>query len=164
MSLKKNIKKYRLECKMTLDEVSEKIGVKKSTLQRYESGVISNIPSDKIEKMAEIFGIKPSTLMGWDSPNENNISSKEKQMPIHSIIVYGKVCAGDGVEALENPIDEMNVLPEKGQEEETEGILENQAQEVNIVDAVKQKNPFILLGIGVVLIVAIGGLIWSKKR
>lgn len=107
MSLKKNIKKYRLECKMTLDEVSEKIGVKKSTLQRYESGVISNIPSDKIEKMAEIFGIKPSTLMGWDSPNENNISSKEKQMPIHSIIVYGKVCAGDGVEALENPIDEI---------------------------------------------------------
>ena len=57
----------------------------------------------------------------------------------------------------------MNVLQEKGQEEETEGILENQAQEVNIVDAVKQKNPFILLGIGVVLIAAIGGLIWSKR-
>ena len=49
-------------------------------------------------------------------------------------------------------------------EEETEGILENQAQEVNIVDAVKQKNPFILLGVGVALIAAIGGLIWSKKR
>lgn len=64
----------------------------------------------------------------------------------------------------ENPIDEMNVLPEKGQEEETEGILENQAQEVNIVDAVKQKNLFILLGVGVALIAAIGGLIWSKKR
>lgn len=107
MSLKKNIKKYRLECKMTLDEVSEKIGVKKSTLQRYESGVISNVPSDKIEKMAEIFGIKPSTLMGWDSPNENNSSSKEKQTPIYSITVYGKVCAGNGIEALENPIDEI---------------------------------------------------------
>ena len=67
-------------------------------------------------------------------------------------------------EKNENPIDERNVLPEKGQEEETEGILENQAQEVNIVDAVKQKNPFILLGVGVALIAAIGGLIWSKKR
>lgn len=67
-------------------------------------------------------------------------------------------------EKNENPIDEMNVLQEKGQEEETEGILENQAQEVNIVDAVKQKNLFILLGVGVALIAAIGGLIWSKKR
>ena len=36
-------------------------------------------------------------------------------------------------------LNEMNVLPQKGQEEETEGILENQAQEVNIVGAVKQK-------------------------
>ncbi|MFR8310878.1 LPXTG cell wall anchor domain-containing protein [Ruminococcus sp. Marseille-P328] len=32
------------------------------------------------------------------------------------------------------------------------------------MDAVKQKNPFILLGVGVALIAAIGGLIWSKKR
>ena len=41
------------------------------------------------------------------------------------------------------------MLPEKGQEEETEEISENQTQEVNIVDAVKQKNSFILFGVGV---------------
>ena len=67
-------------------------------------------------------------------------------------------------EKNENPIDEMNVLPEKGQEEETEEISENQTQEVNIVDAVKQKNSFILFGVGVALLAAIGGLIWYKKR
>lgn len=105
MTLKKNIKKYRLECEMTLDEVSERIGVKKSTLQRYESGVIANIPSDKIEKMAEVFGIKPSTLMGWDSPNENIIPIKSDNT--NSLTVYGKVCAGDGLEAFEDPIDEI---------------------------------------------------------
>lgn len=31
------------------------------------------------------------------------------------------------------------------------------------MDAVKQKNLFILLGVGVALIAAIGGLIWSKR-
>ena len=67
-------------------------------------------------------------------------------------------------EKNENPIDERNVLPEKGQEEETEEISENQTQEVNIVDAVKQKNSFILFGVGVALLAAIGGLIWYKKR
>lgn len=107
MSLKKNIKKYRLERKMTLDDVSEKIGVKKSTLQRYESGVISNIPSDKIEKLAEIFNIKPSTLMGWDSLDNSAVFLDKKQPTSHPITVYGKVCAGNGIEAFEDPIDEI---------------------------------------------------------
>ena len=90
-----------------------------------------------------------------------------QKITVTEVVIEKIPAAGEESQAAEkneNPIDEMNVLPEKGQEEETEGILENQAQEVNIVDAVKQKNPFILLGIGVVLIAAIGGLIWSKKR
>lgn len=90
-----------------------------------------------------------------------------QKITVTEVVIEKIPAAGEESQAAEkneNPIDEMNVLPQKGQEEETEGILENQAQEVNIVDAVKQKNPFILLGIGVVLNVAIGGLIWSKKR
>lgn len=64
--LKENIKYFREQCGFTLDEVSQKLGVSKPTLQRYESGVISNIPSDKVEKLAKIFEITPSRLMGWD--------------------------------------------------------------------------------------------------
>lgn len=90
-----------------------------------------------------------------------------QKITVTEVVIEKIPAAGEESQAAEkneNPIDEMNVLPEKGQEEETEGILENQAQEVNIVDAVKQKNLFILLGVGVALIAAIGGLIWSKKR
>ena len=90
-----------------------------------------------------------------------------QKITVTEVVIENIHAAGEESQAAEkneNPIDEMNVLPQKGQEEETEGILENQAQEVNIVDAVKQKNPFILLGVGVALIAAIGGLIWSKKR
>ena len=106
MDLKKNIKKYRLAKKMTLDELAEKIGIKKSTLQRYESGVITNIPSDKIEKMAEVFEIKPSILMGWEL--EEPLIQPELTINHHSsLTVYGKVCAGNGFEAFEDPIDEI---------------------------------------------------------
>lgn len=66
MGLKENIKFFRQRCNLTLEEVSQKLEVSKPTLQRYESGVISNIPSDKVERLAEIFGITPSELMGWD--------------------------------------------------------------------------------------------------
>ena len=66
-----------------------------------------------------------------------------QKITVTEVVIENIHAAGEESQAAEkneNPIDEMNVLPQKGQEEETEGILENQAQEVNIVDAVKQKN------------------------
>lgn len=75
MGLKENLKKRRLELNLTLDEVSSKLLISKPTLQRYESGVISNIPSDKIEKLAAILETTPSSLMGWE---EKNIDTKPK--------------------------------------------------------------------------------------
>lgn len=65
MGLKENIKNRRLELNFTLDDVSKKLSISKPTLQRYESGVISNIPSDKIEKLASILETTPAHLMGW---------------------------------------------------------------------------------------------------
>lgn len=51
---------------LTQDELAEKIGTTKQTIYKYETGVITNIPSDKIEEMAALFGVSPSYLMGWD--------------------------------------------------------------------------------------------------
>ena len=77
MSFKENIKNRRLELNMTLDEVSRKLGVSKPTLQRYESGVISNIPFDKIERLAYILEVAPDWLMGW---NNNYLTESEKKL------------------------------------------------------------------------------------
>lgn len=71
MGLKENIKKRRLELNMTLDDVCKKLSIKKPTLQRYESGVISNIPSDKIEKLAVILDTTPAKLMGWEEKEDH---------------------------------------------------------------------------------------------
>ena len=60
------VKERRLELNLTLEDVSKKLSISKPTLQRYESGVISNIPSDKIEKLAAILETTPSCLMGWE--------------------------------------------------------------------------------------------------
>lgn len=65
MGLKENIKNKRLEQNYTLEEVAKKVGVSKQTIQRYESGVIGNIPSDKIEKIAIALNTTPAALMGW---------------------------------------------------------------------------------------------------
>ena len=65
--LNDNIKKYRLLAQMTLEDLAKKVGVSRQTIQRYESGVISNVPSDKIEKLAIALKTTPAHLMGWDT-------------------------------------------------------------------------------------------------
>ena len=70
-------------------ELAERIGVSKQTLYKYENGIVSNVPSDKIEAMAKIFGVTPAYLMGWEDsptpeqtpvPNPDHLSSDEKTL------------------------------------------------------------------------------------
>ena len=71
MGLKENIKNRRLELNLTLEDISKKLSISKPTLQRYESGVISNVPSDRIEKLASILETTPALLMGWQEEEKN---------------------------------------------------------------------------------------------
>ena len=66
--LNHNLKRARIQAGMTLDDVAQKVGVSRQTIQRYESGVIQNIPSDNIEKIADILNVSPGMLMGWEAP------------------------------------------------------------------------------------------------
>lgn len=66
MGLKENIKLRRQQLSLTLEDAANYIGVSKATLQRYESGVISNIPAENIEKLSEVLRCSPAFLMGWD--------------------------------------------------------------------------------------------------
>jgi transcriptional regulator with XRE-family HTH domain len=81
MQLNKNIKNARLSANMTLEELANKIGVSKGTVHKYENGVITNIPSDKIELIAKVTGVTPEFLMGWE---QNQIKeSKTIRIPIY---------------------------------------------------------------------------------
>ncbi|CAI3202468.1 helix-turn-helix domain-containing protein [Clostridium neonatale] len=76
MGLKENLKIKRKD----LYEVSSKLNISKPTLQRYESGVISNIPSDKIEKLAKILNTTPVALMGWTEKYPYSVVLNEEEL------------------------------------------------------------------------------------
>ncbi|MDU5294489.1 helix-turn-helix transcriptional regulator [Veillonella sp.] len=59
------LKSLRENKKLTLDEVAKKIGTSRQTLFKYENGIVTNIPSNKIEDLAGIYGVSPAYLMGW---------------------------------------------------------------------------------------------------
>lgn len=79
MPLKDNIKKLRNSLGMTLEDLAQQIGVSRQTIQRYESGVISNIPSDNIEKLALALQTTPADLMGWEKNNVTSNSPVQKR-------------------------------------------------------------------------------------
>ena len=79
--LKDNLRAARLRARMTLDDVAQKVGVSRQTIQRYESGVIQNIPSDNIEKMAKALNVSPGVLMGWEQAPVPDTDEQEQSQP-----------------------------------------------------------------------------------
>ena len=66
MAISERLKSLRLKSNKTLEEVGKLIGATKQTLYKYENGIITNIPIDKIERLADIYNVAPSFIMGWD--------------------------------------------------------------------------------------------------
>lgn len=63
-------------------EMEKLTGIKKSSLQRYASGVTTKIPLDVIEKLSAAFNVSQEYLMGWEekesSPSEPQLTEGEK--------------------------------------------------------------------------------------
>lgn len=64
------MKNRRLELELSYQDLSDKTGISKSTLQRYETGFIKNLGIDKLETLAKALEISPGYLMGWEIHNE----------------------------------------------------------------------------------------------
>lgn len=65
------IKARRIELKYSYQDLADKTGLSKSTLQRYEAGAIKNIPLDKVKDLARGLNVSPEWLMGWEETSLN---------------------------------------------------------------------------------------------
>lgn len=70
MDMGQKIKTLREQKGMTLEELGTKVGVGKSTIRKWETGMIANMRRDKIAKIANALDVTPSYLMGWDNLSE----------------------------------------------------------------------------------------------
>lgn len=64
------IKDLVIQSGKTYQELELMTGVKKSSLQRYASGVTAKIPMDVIEKLEMAFDVPRGYIMGWEEPTE----------------------------------------------------------------------------------------------
>lgn len=69
------MKNRREELDMSYQTLSDKVGISKSTLQRYETGFIKNMPVDKLEDIAKALQVSPAYLMGWDIKDTSTLAA-----------------------------------------------------------------------------------------
>lgn len=74
------IKKLRLEKGMTLEDVAKIVGVGKSTVRKWEVGMIENMRRDKISLLAKALGTTPEYLFGWNKNAEPPLNSEDKSL------------------------------------------------------------------------------------
>ena len=119
MTIGKRIKNKREQIGITQVELARKIGCTKQTLYKYENNIVTNIPSDNIEKLAAALYTTPAYLMGWDneqSSNESDYSSIPGIMPLpyssgKTVPLIGDIACGTPILADENIEKEVR-LPE----------------------------------------------------
>ena len=66
MTKGQRIRKRREQACISQTDFAKSIGVSKQTLYKYENDIITNIPSDVIEKMSFRLNCTPGYIMGWD--------------------------------------------------------------------------------------------------
>ncbi len=106
MNMGQKIYQLRKEKGMTLEELGNKVGVGKSTVRKWENGIIANMKRDKIIKVAEALGTTPSYLMGWEEEHESYDEKNKNKVDFENIdgiyLSYAK-------EAQENGIDPNDI-------------------------------------------------------
>ena len=72
MTKGERIKKLRKEKGITQEEMAKALKTTKQTISKYEKGIVTNIPSDRIEALCKLLETTPEYILGWEQRVEEN--------------------------------------------------------------------------------------------
>ena len=64
------IRRLREQKGLTQEELAKLLNTTKQTIHKYEKGIVTNIPSDRVEALAEVLDSKPEYILGWEANKE----------------------------------------------------------------------------------------------
>lgn len=83
MNIGQKIKALREEQNLSQEELGKACGTTKQTIFKYESGIVTNIPMDRLCEIATKLGVSPAWLMGWDddaAPEDRPLTASENRL------------------------------------------------------------------------------------
>ena len=104
---KNKFKELRKARGLTLEYIAAELGTSKQTIHRYENGVITNIPPEKIERLASLLGSTPAELMGWHGDDASQRITQPKRLPM-----LGEIACGTPIYANEEHESYVIASPE----------------------------------------------------
>lgn len=99
------MKNRRIELDISYQALADMVGISKSTLQRYETGNIRNMPVDKLEAVAKALKVSPAYLMGWED-------DKRGFQIMNDFNESTKAAHFDGTEYTEEQLDRIKSFAE----------------------------------------------------
>lgn len=108
MTIGERIKNKRLQKGLTLENLAKMIGTSRQNVQRYEAGIINNIPSDKIEALAKALNVSAAYLMGWEDSIPNGFDALPQTIKKPRL---GAISCGEPIDSAEN-FDGYDNVPE----------------------------------------------------
>lgn len=110
------IKELRQERGLTLEQVANVVGVGKSTVRKWETGMIANMRRDKIAALAQALGTTPAYLMGWEDEDEENPHELKLVTAFDKLSIDDQIIVSNWVEDYEkNPAPPITTLSEAEQ-------------------------------------------------
>lgn len=110
------IRRERIKCGLSQEELAKSIGSTKQAIYKYESGIVSNIPMDKVEIIASRLGVTPSYLTGWEDEDEENPHELKLITAFDKLSIDDQIIVSNWVEDYEkNPAPPITTLSEAEQ-------------------------------------------------
>ena len=105
--IRQRLKNKRIEKGYSYQALADKTHLSKSTLQRYETGNIGNLPLDKLKVLA--LGCSPGYLMGWEDDDDSIPPGFIPVPEMKKVPLVGRIACGTPILAQENIEDYVDV-------------------------------------------------------
>lgn len=129
------IKEARKSRGLTLAELGNKIGLSESNTQRYESGRISSVSVELINKIAKALNVSPAFLMGWEENMITNNSGNSYSNLNQTVTTLPQVTSPQPKTRLAVALQRL------AQNIDTGKVNLNNAQEQLIINTIKVVDP-----------------------
>lgn len=94
MDMGQKIYNLRTQKGLTLEELGNMVGVGKSTVRKWENGMIANMKRDKILRVSEALDTTPAYLMGWEEEEKIIKLDNAYQIELKRFPLLGEIACG----------------------------------------------------------------------